>query len=93
MQIIFVLDKDAHTEEIERGLHLISGISWGFVGNNLSIHVPENLLDSLEERKLSAVARGVAPAPKRVSGAIEDSESRIQNQGFRIECTLWCASG
>jgi hypothetical protein len=75
MQIIFVLDKDAHTEEIERGLHLISGISWGFVGNNLSIHVPENLLDSLEERILSAVARGVAPAPNRVSGAIEDLES------------------
>jgi len=75
MQIIFVLDKDAHPEEIERGLHLISGISWGFVGNNLSIHVPENLLDSLEERILSAVARGVAPAPKRVSGTIEDSES------------------
>jgi hypothetical protein len=29
----------------------------------------------LEERILSAVAGGVAPAPKRVSGTIEDSES------------------
>ncbi|MEI8212059.1 MAG: hypothetical protein WCI02_07910 [Planctomycetota bacterium] len=75
MQIIFVLDKDAKSEEIEKGLHLINGICWMFKGNYIAIQVPENLPVSLEERILSAVARGVGPMPPRIFGATEDLES------------------
>lgn len=61
MQIIFVLDQDTDTDEIERELRQISGISWVLGSNNLAIHVHEKLLESTEERILDSVARGVFP--------------------------------
>ena len=85
MQIIFFLDQDTHTEEIERELHRISGISWVLGSNNLAIHVHEKLLDSTEERILDAVARAVLPRPKRISVTTEDPESTALCGALQVE--------
>jgi hypothetical protein len=85
MQIIFVLDQDTDTDEIERELRQISGISWVLGSNNLAIHVHEKLLESTEERILDSVARGVFPRPHRISLTTEYPESTALCGALQVE--------
>jgi hypothetical protein len=85
MQIIFVLNQDTDTDEIERELRQISGISWVLGSNNLAIHVHEKLLESTEERILDSVARGVFPRPQRISLTTEYPESTALCGALQVE--------